>query len=775
VPEIVRRLEAIRRSLADHRLIVVSNREPYLHRRENGAVVVERPAGGLVAALDPVMQAVSGTWIAWGAGDADFDVTDREGRIRVPPANGAYILRRVHLPPSLVRAYYYGYANQALWPLCHMAMDKARFRRAHWRAYGEANRLFAEAALAEVEGRPSPERQPIVWLQDYHLATCPRHLREARPELFLMHFWHIPWPAWDIFRICPQRAELLDGLLANDLVGFQRPRHAENFLDCAARELGARVDLDEGTVEYNGRLISTGAFPISVDFAALDAVARSPECEEWMGRLRRRYGLDARKLIVGVDRLDYTKGLIERLRALELFLRTRRASRGRVVFVQKTAPSRTQIRAYRELQDAVEIQIRHINEKFGTPEWQPVIYLPRPMPPAAIAALYRLADVCVVSSLQDGMNLVAKEFIASQIDGRGVLLLSELAGAGRELSWAVAINPFDREGFARAIQRAVAMPAAARRERMQHLRAYVAEHDIYDWMMQLMETATRLLAARVSTRWLADHAEAVRRRITERPPVLLLDFDGTLAPIVSEPALAEMPERVAGELQWMLDAGVPVAIVSGRRLDDLRNRVGLAGVIYVGNQGLEMAGPDFAWVHPEANEARPRIAAFCRRIRRRLRDLPGVLVEDKGLTAAVHYRNLARARVEDVRVAVLEEVEGLPAGALVVHQGKQHLEVRPGVVWDKGRAVLALLRRLADKEWPSRVCPIYIGDDRTDEDAFRVLRDDGVTIKVGHTPYATEAQYLAQDVDEVSRFLQLIPRWLHAPRVHPASGSASDH
>ncbi|HLE78215.1 MAG TPA: bifunctional alpha,alpha-trehalose-phosphate synthase (UDP-forming)/trehalose-phosphatase [bacterium] len=767
MPDFAERLERITGTLAGRTLILVSNREPYLHRHEDGRVVVDRPAGGLVAALDPVMQAVSGTWIAWGAGDADAAVADGSGRIRVPPEAPAYTLRRVQMTPSQVRSYYYGYANQALWPLCHLAMDKARFRRGHWKGYQDVNRLFADATLDEA-GRSG---EPIVWLQDYHLALCPRYLRQAIPELFVTHFWHIPWPGWDAFQICPQRGELLDGLLGNDLIGFQRPRFADNFMDCVGRELGARVDREEGTIEYQGRIIHVGAFPISVDYAAIDAAARSAECEEWMERFTRRYGLDSRAMILGVDRLDYTKGIPERLRAFDVFLRRHRQFRGRVVFVQKSAPSRTQIRAYRELQDEVEGQIASINGKYGTADWQPVVYLPRPLPPAGMAALYRLAGVCIVSSLQDGMNLVAKEYIAAQVDRSGVLLLSELTGARRELPWALSINPFDREGVADAIRRALAMPPARRRERMDHMRVYVADHDIYEWVADCTAAAGRVLGSRGRTRWLADHLEDIRDRVRVRPPVLLLDFDGTLAPIVGEPARAAMPASTSAALQRILRGGVPVAIVSGRRLDDVRRRVGIDGVTYIGNHGLEVAGPGFAWVHPEAEAARSQVAVFTRRVRERLRDVPGVIIEDKQLTAAVHYRAVPRPRIEDVRMAVLEEASALASGNLVVHAGKEYLEVRPAVSWGKGTAALAELRRIAGEEWPSRVCPIYIGDDRTDEDAFLVLRGPAVTVRVGHSSYQTAAEYLVPGVEEVSRFLSLIPQWVR-PRGDERGGGA---
>jgi len=561
-----------------------------------------------------------------------------------------------------------------------------------------------------------------------------------------------------VFRICPQRADLLDGLLANDLVGLQHARHVGHFLECAERELGARADRDASTVEYDGRVTHVRTFPISVDAAELERVARSAGCERWMARLQERLGLAGRLVALGVDRLDYTKGIPERLRALDLLFQHAPAYRERLVCIQKSAPSRTQIKSYRDLQRRVEEEIARLNAAYGTEQWRPIIYLPEALPMEGMAALYRMADVCVVSSLADGMNLVAKEFVACQVDHRGVLALSELAGARDELPWAVPINPYDAEGFAGALQQALEMPSEERLVRMKHLRAYVADHDIYSWMAQHLEEAGRLLAARTVSHWLLDHADQIRDRVAGRPLAVLLDFDGTLAPIVPAPEQAVLPEAGRETLRALSGRGdVLIGVISGRALDDIRRRVGLAGVVYAGNHGLEIAWDGSVWTLPAASAAREAVAGVCRRLQERLTGVAGVVVEDKGLTASVHFRQTPIPQVEEVRVAVLEEAAR--ARQIVVRQGKQVLELWPDVTWDKGRAALAMLERAFGAQWAERAAVIYIGDDQTDEDAFIALPEPAVTVKVGSPTYLTAARYVARDVDDVARFLGLLAEW----------------
>ncbi|HEX4840892.1 MAG TPA: bifunctional alpha,alpha-trehalose-phosphate synthase (UDP-forming)/trehalose-phosphatase [bacterium] len=738
------------KALLDGRpLVVVSNREPYEHRHSGRGIMVHRPASGLAAALDPVLQAVGGTWVAWGSGDADFEVADHAGHVQVPPQARAYTLRRVRLPDAEVRGYYYGYANQALWPLCHMATQHVRFELSHWETYVAANRRFADATLAEV----SPEA--IVWVHDYHLALCPRYVRQEKPDLFVMSFWHIPWPQWEVWQVCPQRGALLDGLLANDLVGLQHPLDVHHFLECAERELGAQVDREESIVEYNGHFTHVQAFPISVDAAALERTARSPACEEWMARLHDQFALEGRLIAVGVDRLDYTKGIPERLHALEVLFQSAPAYRERLVFIQKTAPSRTEIKSYRDLQQRVEGEIARINAAHGTPRWRPIIHLTEAMPQEGLAALYRMADACIVSSLADGMNLVAKEFVACQVDQQGVLVLSELAGAWDELPWAISINPHDAKGFAARIQRALELEPEDRRVRMKHLRTYVADHDIFRWMTEHLQYARHLLASRGASHSVLESAAQIRSRISGRPLALLVDFDGTLTPIVSSPDRAILSVRMRETLSDL--AGRPdtlVAVISGRSLEDIRHQVGLPELIYAGNHGLEIAWRDSLWMLPEAEAARADVAEVCRRLRVRLRRVAGVIVEDKGLTASIHFRQTPPPSLEEVRVAVLEEAERAPH--VVVRPGKQVWELWPNVAWNKGAAAQTILGRAFGPEWASRVAVVYLGDDRSDEDAFMALPEPAVTVKVGSPTSLTAARYLAGNVDDVAQFLELL-------------------
>lgn len=466
------------RCFPGRRLVVVSNREPYEHRRGGGPgeMYVRRPAGGLTSALDPLMQALGGTWVAWGSGDADAQAADAAGRVRVPAESPAYTLRRVWLSDDDVERYYLGYSNQVLWPLCHLRPGLAHVRSDDWERYRRVNRRFARATLDEVRGTSA-----AVWFQDYHLALAPRYVRDARPDLTLAHFWHIPFPPIDVFSLIPHAADLLRGMLANDLMAFHIPRFADNFLRCAAELAGAEVDWAAKSATLDGHTCHVAAHPISIDPAPFVQAARSAGAAERMEGLRARYAANGAAVGVGVDRMDYSKGLPEKLRALEILWERHPELRERFTFVQVAVTSRGEIAAYDDVAQTVERQVREINERFGTPAWQPVHLVTEVLPPEALAVLYRMADLCVVSSLQDGMNLVAKEFVASQVDGRGVLVLSRFAGAAEEMKQgAVLVNPYDPEQCAAAIRDALAMPVAERAARLDRLRGSM--RTIYEWM-----------------------------------------------------------------------------------------------------------------------------------------------------------------------------------------------------------------------------------------------------------------------------------------------------
>jgi trehalose 6-phosphate synthase len=466
-----------RRLFPGRRFIVVSNREPYEHRwsDEVGEIEVRRPAGGLTSALDPLLQALGGTWVAWGSGEADAAVVDKEHRVRVPPEDPRYTLRRIWLTQHDIHRYYLGFANQFLWPICHLRPDLTRVRSRYWERYRRVNRRFAEAVLEEARGGDA-----AVWVQDYHLALAPLFVRAQSPDLTLAHFWHIPWPPLDVFRLSPHAPYLLRGLLANDLMGFHLPAFADNFLRCAGRLVGAEVDLERGTATLDGHTCHVCALPISIDVQAFREAAAAPDMAEQVERLRRRYAPGGGMVGVGVDRLDYSKGLPEKFKALELLWERYPELRERFTYVQVAVPTRGDIEAYDELAAKVDRQVWEINDRFGTAAWRPIHVVKQSLPADRLAVLYRLADACIVGSLQDGMNLVAKEYVASKPDGDGVLVLSEFAGAAEEMREAVLINPYDPEDSARRIRDALAMPPAERRERMEALRGSM--RSIFDWM-----------------------------------------------------------------------------------------------------------------------------------------------------------------------------------------------------------------------------------------------------------------------------------------------------
>jgi trehalose 6-phosphate synthase len=466
-------------------LLVVSNRQPYSHGYDDGGeVTVSRPAGGLTAGLDPVMQRAEGTWIAWGDGEADREVTPEGDTVEMPPEDPSYRLRRVWLSDEEVDQYYYGYSNRVLWPLCHGGIWKTDFAEDHREAYEAVNRKFADAVREEADD------EAVVWFQDYHFTRAPRMVRESMPDAFLMHFWHITWPGWDTFRSLPGGEETLEGLLGNDLIGFHTGQYVENFLDCVERGLeGATVDPGTNRITYDGRTTEIEAFPLSVDFDSIASSAERFGEDDW-AQFREEFEITGDRVAVGVDRLDYTKGIPERLTALETMWEDHPEWREELTYVQKASESRSIIPDYRDLQDRVITAVGRINDRFGTEEWTPVVYLDEYLDTEELNGLYRHSDVMLVSALRDGMNLVAKEYVAAQVDEDGVLVLSNQTGAYEELSeHSITINPHDTDEFADAIGEALRMDESERREHMSTMRQWIETHDLSRWMNDVFSTA----------------------------------------------------------------------------------------------------------------------------------------------------------------------------------------------------------------------------------------------------------------------------------------------
>lgn len=457
------------------RLVVVTNREPYLHRATSaGHTVLRRTPGGVVTALDPVLRLRGGTWIAWGSGERDWEETP-DGLLGIPSRDPQYWLQRIRLSPEEVEGYYDEYANRGLWPLCHLAVERVRFYRHAWTAYRRVNRRFVEAILDT--SRP----EDTVWSHDYHLALVPGLLRARRPTQRIAHFWHIPWPPATLLRLCPNRLDILTGLLGADLLGFQTDDDCRRFTDCIRQFLDLPADDETGIVQYQGREVRVECFPISIDTSLVEDAAQRPSSARLTRAIRRRLDREHRVLGVAVDRLDYSKGILPRLEALDLFFQRHPHRRGQVVLLQVVAPSRSSVPDYARLKAQVEQESERLNRRWSTQDWQPVVTLLQPLDLRRLAALYRAADFFVVSSLVDGMNLVAKEFVAAQIDGRGVLLLSELAGAMAELDDAFPINPLDPEGFADTLEVAIRVPMEERRTRIAAMRAHLQQHTVQEW------------------------------------------------------------------------------------------------------------------------------------------------------------------------------------------------------------------------------------------------------------------------------------------------------
>jgi trehalose 6-phosphate synthase len=479
--------EMIETRLKGFRLLCVSNREPFIHVRSPDGIRCTDPASGVVSALDPALRATGGTWIAHGSGSADRETADARGRLRVPPGDDRYLLRRVWLSREEERGYYEGFSNEGLWPLCHIAYQRPRFERSDWDHYRAVNARFADAVVEE-----AGSDRALVFIHDYHFALLPRMVKDRLPGAIVFQFWHIPWPNPEAFRILPWKQEVLEGLLGNDLLAFHIQHHCNNFIDTVDREIESRIDRERFTVTLRGSPTLIRPQPIGVDFDEIDRQASAPDVARRAAAFRRELRIGERKLLLGIDRLDYTKGIPERLRAYDRLLSLRPEHAGRVVLVQLGVPSRSGIPAYRRLEEEVDRLVAEINARHGHRSWTPVHLLKEGRDRRELLPLYRAADVCLVTSLHDGMNLVAKEFVAARNDGRGVLVLSRFTGSARELGQAVLVNPYAVDELADALHAALEMPVPEQASRLLRLRETVREANVFKWIGKLLAVAARL-------------------------------------------------------------------------------------------------------------------------------------------------------------------------------------------------------------------------------------------------------------------------------------------
>ena len=475
----------VRHRLGAERLFVVSNREPYVHMQRGRSVQVSVPPSGLITALEPVLRACHGTWVAHGGGTADRDFVDRHDRLQVPPDDPHYTLRRVWLTKEEEEGYYYGFANEGIWPLCHIAHTRPIFREVDWKRYQVVNRKFADALLDEIKDM----QKPVVLVQDYHFALLPRMIKQKRPDARVAIFWHIPWPNPEAFGICPWKRELVEGLLGADLIGFHLQAHCNNFLETTDQVVESRINWEHFTVQRREHTTAVHPFPISVE---LDDCAVESLASEARTTLLKSLDVDALFIGVGVDRIDYTKGILERFLAVERFLEKYPRYLGQFTFVQVAAPSRSHLKRYHDLEAEIEAEAGRINWRFQRDKWRPILCLNRQHSHKEIQSLYKAADVCMVTSLHDGMNLVSKEFVATRNDESGVLILSIFAGAAHELRDALQVNPYDIDQMAEAIRTALEMDPEEKQARMQRMRRTIREHNIYRWAATFITELTEL-------------------------------------------------------------------------------------------------------------------------------------------------------------------------------------------------------------------------------------------------------------------------------------------
>lgn len=722
------------------RLLIVSNRLPLTLERSGETFTAEPSAGGLATAMRPVLEATRGVWFGWPgeAGEEKGAATVLKAWIE------GHGYAAVGLPRTVANRFYHGFANGTLWPLFHQFPSRLAFDPEDWEAYVEANRRFRDAVLAEL--RPSD----LVWVHDYHLMLLPRLLREAAPDAAIGFFLHIPFPSSDVFRILPRREELLTGLLGADLIAFQTHAHLQHFRSSLLRILGLGSRMDRVLVK--GRFARLEALPIGIaPWEFTNLLDHDPGVTTSLDEIRRRYA--GQRLLLAVDRLDYTKGIPERLRAFRRLLKRSPALRGKVALIQVAVPSRERVPRYRELQTEVNQLVGEINGEFGTPEWTPLVYIRRSVPRPELVALYAAADVGWVTPLRDGMNLVAKEYVACQRGGAGLLLLSEFAGAAAEMGEAFLVNPYDEDHVAAALERALELPEEERRERMAALQGRILRNNSMAWaerfLAHLREAAASRAHARTTGPARLPMKEVVKRFGAAHRRLLLLDYDGTLVPFASRPREAVPPSGLLPLLSRL--AASPeqrVALVSGRPRDSLETWFGgVGGLWLVAEHGAILRPADAsAWEQlrpsmPDAwkDRVRPVLEHFVDRT-------PGSFVEEKEYSLVWHYRMSDPEFGEWLANELVATLEDLLAET-ELRALRGHCSVEVKLAWaNKGEAVARLE---ADGFAPD--FRLALGDDRTDEDLFERLPEDAVTVHVGEGP--SRARYRLSGPEEALHFL----------------------
>lgn len=751
-------------------LIVVSNRLPFVLTRNAKANKLERKAsaGGLVTAVCPVVIKGKGLWVGWSGlhlQDPDEPIPESDPNDQTPTAGlKSEQVVSVNIDPSIFDSYYNGCCNKIFWPLFHSMPGRATFGAEHWRNFVTVNKTFAARTIEALQkclakNKHCEKNPPIVWIHDYHLMLAANWVREQAEELNLhcrlAFFLHIPFPPWDIFRLLPWSDEILQGMLGCDMVGFHIQDYCLNFVDCCQRNLGCRVDRNNLLVEHGGRTVRVRPLPIGIPYERFVTLAKNTA---------KVLKTSKQQIILGVDRLDYTKGLVHRLMAFEALLEKYPQHMEKVSLLQISVPSRTDVKEYRELKEEVDQLVGRINGRFTTAKWAPIRYIYAYVGQDELAAMYRDAAVCLVTPLRDGMNLVAKEFVACQINDKpGVLVISPFAGAGEMMHEALICNPYEVHEAADVIHRALTMPDDERVLRMSRLRHRESECDVSHWMRSFLKAMGTFETDDVGTTIMQpvtvdDFDDYLLKYIGYNHKLaLLLDYDGTLAPIAPHPDLATLSPEIKNVLYKLSNhSDVYVAVISGRNVDNVKRMVGIEGITYAGNHGLEILHPDGSkFVHPMPIEYEDKVSHLLKALQDSVcRD--GAWVENKGALLTFHYRETPT----HLRPAMIEK-----ARTLIVKFGfkptEAHcaLEARPPVQWNKGRASIYILRTSFGVDWSERIKIIYVGDDLTDEDAMMALKGMARTFRVTSSDIVkTAADHRLPSTDSVYTLLKWVER-----------------
>lgn len=761
-------------------LVVVSNRLPFvLKRNEDGTLTRKFSAGGLVTAVAPVVAKCEGLWVGWPgifSEDAEEHIPESEDDMTPTAGLLSSQIVPVYMEKSQFDEFYNGCCNGTFWPLFHSMPDRAIFSNEHWQAYMQINQLFADKTMEAVKLLKDRKQDvlPLIWIHDYHLTLAAKYIRKAAEEMGipikLGFFLHIPFPPRDIFRLLPWADEVLEGLLGCDTVGFHIEDYCLNFLDCCHRQLGCRVDRKKLTVEHQDRTISVRPLPIGIPYDQFAKMA-----EEAPRVVRDSHT----KIILGVDRLDYTKGLVHRLKAFEILLQKYPEYVEQVIFMQIAVPSRTDVKEYQDLKEEMDQLVGKINGQFSTANWSPIRYIYGCISQAELAAFYRDAAVAVVTPLRDGMNLVAKEFVACQIDDPGVLIISPFAGAGEMMHEALIVNPYEMDQTAEMMHRALTMPLDERQVRIRHLQQRERTNDVDAWTRSFLKAMhsslldTPLVGAEppliLTTSQDFDGFLVPHIDNTEKL-VLLLDYDGTLAPIAPHPDMAIIPNETKRVLQRLANCpDIYIALISGRGVANVKSMVGIDNITYAGNHGLEILHPDGTkFTHPLPAGNEETITKLLEALQKEVCH-HGAWVENKGVLLTYHYREAPEELRPELTARAKQLIE---ESGFRCFPALCALEAKPAVEWDKGRAAVYILRTAFGVDWNERVRIIFAGDDVGDEDAIVALKGIAATFRVSSdTQVVSAADHRLPNTDVVLGLLKWIERYMMHRKPNTSSNT----